>query len=222
MLPVSGTVCLARLPHALSQPVTQVTGSSLVKRDFGPVPAHLLFSAPVCCVTIRAGRWLPITKDLSSPSSLFSLFPVRASGPYLHVSGTQVQFSPPSSYEASLEKGISGLHLDWTWDQIHILDFLGLQVAGGPVWQWQSLSAHDIRPFLPHCHLFQGPCFRVGPLTVLCRISSNTSNQVLKIRAPFFPLKGEDGGWGDSSAVKSTGCSSKGPGFHFQHTHGGL
>jgi hypothetical protein len=33
-------------------------------------------------------------------------------------------------------------------------------------------------------------------------------------------MKISKGGWRDGSEVKSTGCSSRGPGFNFQHSHG--
>jgi hypothetical protein len=37
----------------------------------------------------------------------------------------------------------------------------------------------------------------------------------------FSRLKNHHEGWGDGSAVKSTDCSSRGPGFKSQQPHGG-
>ena len=34
-------------------------------------------------------------------------------------------------------------------------------------------------------------------------------------------IKDSEEGWRDGSAVKSTGCSSRGPEFNFQQPHGG-
>ena len=42
----------------------------------------------------------------------------------------------------------------------------------------------------------------------------NQSNQMVSFRLS------EERGWRDGSAGKSTGCSSRGPGFNSQHAHG--
>jgi hypothetical protein len=47
-----------------------------------------------------------------------------------------------------------------------------------------------------------------------------TAEPSLQAQAKYF-LKSKIRGWRDGSAVKNTGCSSRGPRFNSQHPHGG-
>jgi len=42
-----------------------------------------------------------------------------------------------------------------------------------------------------------------------------------RVKMSVLPKEKTDEGWGDGSAVKSTGCSSRGPEFKSQQPHGG-
>jgi hypothetical protein len=50
------------------------------------------------------------------------------------------------------------------------------------------------------------------------QLLSNNEN----IESKKLKKKKKSRGWRDSSVVKSTGCSSRGPGFSSQHPHGSL
>jgi hypothetical protein len=63
----------------------------------------------------------------------------------------------------------------------------------------------------------------IWQLTTVCNSSSNVSDSLTQtqMQANTNTHKNRKlGGWRDSSSVKSTDCSSKGPEFKSQHLHG--